>query len=277
MDSVIPPEPDLVLSPELVLVDPDLARLARERLSDAPRRPPSPRMRVVPAEITAPPEQVRLLPRRPAFAARAVGAFATVIPALLLGGVAVGMVASEVQAQLLDDPIALVAPAETVSAPPASAPAARTSRAVTKPAPKPAKPRPTQAPRAAPPALSPPTAVPARKSPTGPAPVRRAKPKAARPAGGGGGGIPTRSEVEARTLVLLQERVALWVPAELLDRKTNLLVDNVQVACRQVGQTRRFDCRLGTGRSQERDWLLTVVVAKDGSQKLTWRGHAPPR
>jgi hypothetical protein len=106
--------------------------------------------------------------------------------------------------------------------------------------------------------------------------VRRAKPKAARPAGGGGGGIPTRSEVEARTLVLLQERVALWVPAALLDRKTNLLVDNIQVTCRQVRQTPRFDCRLGIGRGQGREWLLTVVVANDGSEKLTWRDHAPP-
>ena len=120
MDSVIRPEPDLVLSPELVLVDPDLARLARERLSDAPRRQPPPRVRVVSAEVTAPPEQVGSLPRRRALAASAVGAFATAIPALLLGAVAVGMVASEVQAQLLDDPIALVAPAGTVSAPPAS-------------------------------------------------------------------------------------------------------------------------------------------------------------
>jgi hypothetical protein len=277
MDSVIRPEPDLVLSPELVLVDPDLARLARERLSDAPRWQPPPRVRLVSAEVTTPPEQVGSPPRRRSLAARAVGAFATAIPALLLGAVAVGMVASEVQAQLLDDPISLVAPAGTVSAQPSSAPPAGTSRAVTKPRTKPTRPRRTQAPRAAPPALQPPAVVPARTSPTKAAPVRRAKPKAARPAGGGGGGIPTRSEVEARTLVLLQERVALWVPAELLDRKTNLLVDNVHVACRQVGPTPRFDCRLGAAPGQEREWLLTVVVAKDGSQKLTWRGHAPPR
>jgi len=284
MDSVNRPEPDLLLSPELVLVDPDLARLARERLSDTPRRQPPARMRVVSAEVTAPPEQVRSVPRRRALAASAVGAFATAIPALLLGAVAVGMVASEVQAQLVDDPIALVAPAGAVAAPPASAPppsgpATRTPRAATKPGTKPARPRPTQAPsaarpalppRAAPPALAPPTAVPARPSPTRAAPTAGAKPKAARPAGAGTW-IPTKSEVEARTLVLLQERVALWVPAALLDRKTNLLVDNVQVACRQVRRTPRFDCRLGIGPAQEREWLLTAVVAKDGSQKLTWR------
>jgi hypothetical protein len=76
---------------------------------------------------------------------------------------------------------------------------------------------------------------------------------------------------------MLQERVALWVPAELLDKKTNLLVDNVQVSCTQVGRTPRFDCRLRIGPGRGGEWLLAVVAAKDGSQKLTWRGHAAPR
>ena len=49
-------------------------------------------------------------PRRLAGAVRAVGTLATSVPILLLGAVVVGMVTSEVQAQLLDDPIALVAP-----------------------------------------------------------------------------------------------------------------------------------------------------------------------
>jgi len=283
MDSVNRPEPDLVVSPELVLVDPDLARLARERLIHAPRSQPSPRVYVVPAEVTELPEQVRSLPRRRALAASAVGAFATAIPALLLGAVAVGMVASEVQAQLLDDPIAQVAQAETIATTPASAsaaprPPASVAQSGPRSATKPVRPRPTQAPSAARPAL-PRRAVPARTSPTRPAPVVRAKPKAVPPAAGGDAGswIPTRREVEARTLVLLQERVALWVPAELLDRKTNLLADNVQVACSQVRRTPRFDCRIRIGAGRGGEWLLAVVAARDGSQELTWRGHAAPR
>ena len=37
------PELDEVMSPELVLVDPELARLARQRLCEAPERRPQPR------------------------------------------------------------------------------------------------------------------------------------------------------------------------------------------------------------------------------------------
>ena len=77
--------------------------------------------------------------------------------------------------------------------------------------------------------------------------------------------------------MLLQERGARSVPIALIDRRSGLFANNVHAVCRQAGETPRFDCRLGIGLGQGGEWLLTVVVAKDGTEKLTWRGHARPR
>jgi hypothetical protein len=284
MDSVLRDrEPDMVISPELVLVDPELAEIARQRLRDAPARHPPPRLHVAPAVASARVEPRRApaapsmaIPRRRPVAAGAVGAFAVAIPVLLLGGVAVGMIASEMRAQFLDDPIAVVSPRAPTST--TSTIGRRASQPTTQPSASivPAQPEPTpQLPR---PSIRPSTVAPAARAP---APVPRANPaptpRAAAPAGDDGRWIPTKSEVEVRTLMLLQERGAGSVPIALIDRSSGLIANNVHAVCRQVGETPRFDCRLGIGLGQGGEWLLTVVVAKDGSQTFTWRGHAPPR
>ena len=102
-----------VISPELVLVDPELAEIAR-RSHVPPEWHPPPRPAAVP-DVPVAPASRHVRPTR------VLGALATGIPLLLLGAVAVGMVASEVRAQLLDPPAKLVAPstrAVTVAAAP---------------------------------------------------------------------------------------------------------------------------------------------------------------
>lgn len=85
--------------------------------------------------------------------------------------------------------------------------------------------------------------------------------------------VPTKFEVEARTLALLQERKgARSAPAGVLDRKSGLLATSAHIVCSQVERTSLFDCRLGVGRSPGRTWLLMVAVARDGTERLTWSG-----
>ncbi|MGI9111007.1 MAG: hypothetical protein ACR2GT_02200 [Gaiellaceae bacterium] len=293
------PELDEVMSPELVLVDPELARLARQRLCEAPERRPQPRP-IAAFRPSRPLDAAGPAVRRRTVRAMAsgFGGFATAIPMLLLGAVVVVMVASEVRAQLVDDPATLVAPAApgtsrlplvtTTAAPtPEVRPQRRATppRAITRARPPSAPAKPPPASRFAPPAKAAtpapsPAPAPARRPPvSGPPPVNPAKAKQppAAPARVAGNGLTTKSEVEARTLMMLQERVALWVPPALLDRKTGMLVNNVHVVCRRVGRASRFDCKLGVGRSQAGEWLLRVVVARDGTQTLTWRGRATAR
>ena len=84
--------------------------------------------------------------------------------------------------------------------------------------------------------------------------------------------MPTKFEVEARTLALLQEREGRSAPAGVLDKTSGLLATSAYVVCARVGRTSVFDCRLGVAHSPGRTWLLTVAVAADGTEKLTWNG-----
>lgn len=182
-----------------------------------------------PVALAAPPAAV---PRRAAtrHAAKSVRALAAAIPLLLLGALVLGMVVSEVRAQFLDS-ATLLEPVPVASAPPAV----------------------------------PPAAVPEHE----PIPHRPAtpRPKPRPPAPGAVTWVPTTREVETRTLGLLAD--GRPAPAVLLDQRLGLLANNVHIACRRVGQTARFTCRLGVGLST-REWLLTVVVARDGTETLTW-------
>ena len=71
-----------------------------------------------------------------------------------------------------------------------------------------------------------------------------------------------------RTLALLADGAT--APAPLLDHRRGRLANNVWIACRRVGQTARFTCKLGVGPSSARAWFLTVAVARDGTEVLTW-------
>jgi hypothetical protein len=120
VDAVVS-HPDLaeVISPELVLVDPELAEIARRRLREYQPPVVPPPHEVVPA---APPaaEPAPALPvaaahrrerRRPT---RALGAFVTHgIPTLVVAAVLLAMVASEIRVQLADG-ASSVEPAESV-------------------------------------------------------------------------------------------------------------------------------------------------------------------
>ena len=84
---------------------------------------------------------------------------------------------------------------------------------------------------------------------------------------------PTKFEVEARTLALLQEgKGARSAPAEVLDQGSGKLAARAHIVCSRVGSTSQFDCRLGVGHSPGRTWLLTVTVERDGTEQLTWNG-----
>ena len=85
--------------------------------------------------------------------------------------------------------------------------------------------------------------------------------------------VPTKFEVEARTLARLQEREgARAAPAGVLDKRSGLLATSAYIVCARVGRTSLFDCRLGVGHAPGRTWLLTVAVSGDDTEKLTWNG-----
>jgi hypothetical protein len=175
---------DEVISPELVLVDPELAQIARRRLPDVAEWRPQP-LAPVPSAPLTPPVSRRVAVRHPKIGVRALAA-ATAL--LLLGP----LVVPNMGGALLEHP-----------------------------------------------------AVPV---------------------------VPTKFEVEARTLALLQTAGASSVPAGVLDQTSGLLANNTHIACARVGRTSRFDCRLGVGHAPGRTWVLTVAVAADGTEKLTWNG-----
>ena len=83
--------------------------------------------------------------------------------------------------------------------------------------------------------------------------------------------VPTTGEVEARTIALLVAGRAA-APAGLSDNR-RLLADSVRVACRQVGATARFACRLGVGAFASPQWRLTVLAKRGGTETLIWQGR----
>jgi hypothetical protein len=230
-------ELDEVVSPELVLVDPELAQIARRRLRSVPEWRPQTPPRVAapliapirppialagPAAIVHAPVPMRGRPR--------AGAWASAVPLSLIAALVLAMVVSEVQAAL-QGPVASLDQTAVASQPPALGPAAAPATR---------------------------TATPKTSSST-PRPDVLGTPKQ----------LPTTREVEVRTLALLADG-STALPAALRDDRSGRLANNVWLACRRVGSTARFTCKLGAGASSSRRWFLTVAVAKDGREVLTW-------
>lgn len=291
VDAVVPhhelPE---VISPELVLVDPELARVARRLLPERPpppvllpRRDPAPARPVAAAIPQAFPVPVpRRTARRTATALYA--AVTHTIPALAVGAVLLGLVASEIRVQVFGDQASLAASAAPeapvqVPAPPsdAVAPLPITAPETTgkpstapPPAPRPVNQAPEQAePSAAPPQAPRPVSPAPKTTEQPPVPPPAAKPKEPvkpKPVEW----VPTKREVEIRALAALSKGGIERVPDGLIDERTGLLVDDVHVSCRRVGRTLRFTCEVGVGPAQPQDWRLTVVTSRDGPWK--WRG-----
>jgi hypothetical protein len=197
------------VSPELVLVDPELAKVARRSLPEIPEWRPQAQTAPSPVRLTAPAAAPVALTgsagRMHAHAhrrhlPRVAWAAATAAPLLLLllvGSVVVALVASEVRAQF------------SARVPPAAA---------------------------------------------------------------GANWVPTTGEVEARTIALLVAGSAA-APAGLSNNR-RLLADSVRVSCSQVGATARFACKLGVGPLASRQWRLTVLVKRGGTETLIWQGRA---
>jgi hypothetical protein len=118
-------ELDEVVSPELVLVDPELAEIARRQLRLAPEWRPQPRARApvpvpsparLPISVAKPPVVVpTAAPGTPR--PRVTSVVATAVPLLLLGAVVFAMVTSEMQARF-QDPVASLGPASVAPPPP---------------------------------------------------------------------------------------------------------------------------------------------------------------
>ena len=192
---------DEVISPELVLVDPELAQIARQRLPDVPEWRPQ----RLPPPASAP--QTLAVRRRVARKHPKIGADALVAATMLL--LLVPLVVPSMGGALLQRPAAPVAPQKA----------------------------------------------------------------AAPPAQDTGDWVPTRFEVEARTLTLLQTADASSAPPGVVDKKSGLLANNTHIVCSRVGRTSVFECRLGVGAAAGRTWLLTVAVARDGAETISWNGR----
>jgi hypothetical protein len=266
MESVTAERREEPVSPELVLVDPELAREARAALEvERPREEPAPPPLVVPSELPAPQPPVAVAPSEPPAPRRRSRVRRDGLRLLLaavLGGAIVALVLGTQRSG--DDRAARTVTTSTTAttahaAAPTSEPKSRPHRQArrrstvhkAKPKPKP-KPKPVQTPRA-------------RHRRT-----RRARNTVrARP-------VLTKARLRAERLVLISLPTAPKgkVPPSLLDPKTGLARTNVQATCTAKGSNTLFICLVRRrGAPPGRRLAVGCRLRPNGTAKLHWYGY----
>ena len=265
------------ISPELVLVDPELARIERARPIEHPRPPsrgdpvfvgrdeqPLPRQRL-PRQMPPPRDRA---PARRSFVTRFALA-ALVILSLMTIGV---LVALRLPGKRTERRTSL--PPEAVSnndatAPVGSFPPASNSTTTSR------QPRSSTAPRrqntTTKPrrSLSPPRARRAATRNKHRKATTRTRGSAASPSSKPP--VETRASVERKVLALVVQSPAGKLPPSLIDRQTGLAKNNLQAVCRRVGNSRSFRCIVESAvKPPDARVDVSYRPTRNGRGRFTW-------
>jgi hypothetical protein len=248
--------PDPV-SPELVLVDAELARVERARLlaelsDDAPHPlPPTVRTELSPAvePVAAPPPAELATPPADHLRRRVLSALLTA--SLFVNALFIAAAVGDA-----------TAPQPSIQAGPA---------ATTRPAGAPSHARPpAEKPRPRPPATTRTAAAPSHAR----RPAKKPRPRTpALPSGGARGAAPSSAAAERRVLTRVIQAPRGKLPPRLIDRTTGLAKNGLQAVCRRVA-TRTFGCVVRPARHGPREGLyVRVRVLRQGRSSFRWYGY----